>query len=466
MMNIRHSEFMAALVLCSTASCLCSRAAAQPVVKEIVIRSEWGGFAIPPHRETIIEILRSPAGKYQSSNGTTVEDSRVATLVSAIRAIPNRKVDLRDLGIDRPWLVDKFAVAEKDNDELQSHEQASESQRDLFRQTFESPAKLEPIVANLFSAGRYTDDNPCVQITVTFEDGSVQQAQSNSQYEFMLPWRIKGRTGPVDGFNRDISRAIVALMPDGSTNRERLNGDAFPEVLGAAVMEAIQNDWNLLEVEGKYPEVLTALRERYKLRTATISGDYAIEYGREWSHDQPQETNVQAVVSRPEFPSRFDETVVFEKTGEQVVGVDQFLKQAYTFEGLSLSVPWLTEYLKAHPGVSIHLYYVHSASLAERGLKVFRADMRTIGRGPLATKVIAIQDKVALLVVDENNGQTFTSSHWIVLPDHRMVLWRFSGPQSTLAPFPGHECSRDDPEAVGGCVGRVKLPSGEWQLPD
>jgi hypothetical protein len=466
MINVRYSEFMAALVLCGIASCLCSRAAAQPVVNEVVIRSAWGGYALPPHRESIIEISRSSSGIYQRSDGTAVEASQVAALVSALRAVPNRKVDLRDLGIDGRWLVDNFAVAEKRNDELESHEHASERQRDLFRQTFESPAKLEPIVANLFSAGRHTDDNPCVQITVTFDDGSIQRVQSNSQYEFMLPWRIKRGSGQVDGFNRDISRAIVALIPDGSTNRERLNGDAFPEVLGSAVMEAIQNDWNLLEVEEKCPEVLTALRRHYKLRTATISGDYAIEYGREWSHDRPQETNIQAVVSAPEFPSRFDEIVVLEKDGEQVVGVDQFLKQADIFERLSLSVPWLAEYLKAHPGASIRLYYVHSASLADRGLKVFRADMRAIGRGQLATKVVAIHYKVALLVVDENNGRTFTESHWIVLPDQRMVLWRFRGPPSSLAPFQGHECSRDDPEAVGGCVGHIKLPSGEWQGPD
>ena len=463
MINVRRREFVAALVLCSIAGCFCSGATAQPVVKEVVIRSEWGGYAIPPHRESIIEISRSPSGIFQRSDGTAVEDSQVADLVSALRAIPNRRVDLRDLGIDSRWLADNFAMAEKRNDELENHEQASKRQRDLFRQTFESPAKLEPIVASLFSAGRHTDDNPWVQITVTFDDGSLQQAQSNSQYEFMLPWKIKGGSSQASGFNRAISRAIVALMPDGSTNRERLNGDAFPEVLGSAVMEAIQNDWNLLEVEEKCPQVLTALRRRYRLQTATISGDYATEYGREGSHDQPQETNIQAVVRAPEFPARFNETVVLEKTGEQVFRVDQFLRQANIFERLSLSVPWLAEYLKDHPGVSIHLYYVHSSSLADRGLKVFRADMHAIGRGLLATKIVAIRDKVALLVIDENNGRTFTSSDWIVLPDLRMILWRFRGPTSSLAPFQGRDCSPDDAEAVGGCVGRVKLANGEWE---
>ncbi len=466
MINIRQCELVTVLVLCGISIYRCSPAMAQPVVKEVVIRSEWGGYAIPPHRESIIEISRSSAGIYQRSNGTAVQPSQVAALVAALHAVPNRRVDLRDLGIDGRWLAANFAVAEKRNDELESHEHASEEQRVLFRQTFESPAKLEPIVGDLFSAERHTDDNPWVQIKVTFDDGSVQQAQSNSQYEFMLPWTIKLSTGQSFGFNRDISRAVVALMPDGTTNRERLNGDAFPEVLGSAVMEAIQDDWNLLEVEEKCPDVLAALRRRYKLRTAAISGDYAIEYGREWSHDHPQETNIQAVVSAPEFPSRFDETVVLEKTRERVVGVDVFLKQSDIFERLSLSVPWLAEYRKVHLGVSIHLYYVHSASLADRGLKVFRADMKTIGRGQLATNVEAIHDRVALLVIDENNGQTFTKSHWIVLPDRRMVLWRFSGPISTLAPFRGHECSRDDPEAVGGCVGRVKLPNGAWQAQD
>jgi hypothetical protein len=466
MILIRRLKFKAVLVLCGIAACLCSRADTQPVVKQVVIRSRWAGLALPPHRETLIDISRTTSGNYQRSDGTRVERTRVNGLVSALEASPNQHVDLHDLGIDDRWLTEHFPVAEKGNNELQNHENATAKQRDLFKRTFESPDSLGPIVAEMFSAVRHTDDNPFVQISVTFEDGLVLQGQSNSQYEFMLPWTINRGSNKVDAFNRDISRAIVALMPDASTNRERLNGDGFPEVLGSAVMEAIQNDWDLLEVEEKCPQALAALRGRYELRSATISGDYAIEYGREWRHDRPQETNLQTVVSKSEFPARFDETVVLEMSGPRVIGISQFLRQADRFERLSPSIPWLNEYRSSHPGVSIHLYYVQSGSLAGRGLNVFRADMRAVRRGPLATQITEIHDEVALLVVDENNGQTFTQSHWIVLPDHRTVLWRFRGPPSALAPFQGQECSRDDPEAVGGCVGRVKLANGRWQDPN
>jgi hypothetical protein len=466
MFLIRRCEFVGVLVLWIISSGTSRPAIAQPVVKQVVIRSEWAGLGIPPDRQSILEISRKPSGVYERSDGTAVEVSRVAALLAALNAAPKPKADLRDLGIDRGWLVGHFALAEKRNDELESHADASARQRALFRETFESPTKLEPIVEGIFSALRHTDDNPWIRIKVIFDDGSVEQAESNSQYEFMLPWKINVETGGSVGFNRDISRAVVALMPDGTTNRERLNGDAFPEVLGSAVMEAIQDNWDLLGVEEKCPKVLAELRSRYKLQTATISGNYAIEYGREWIHDHPKETNIQAVVSSPKFPSGFDETVVLEKIRDRVVGVDEFLNQAGIFESLSFTVPWLADYQKVHPGVSIHLYYVHTASLADRGLQVFRADMKAIGKRQLGASVEAIHDRVALLVIDEKNGQTFTKSHWIVLPDHRMILWRYSGRESALAPFQAHECSREDPEAVGGCVGRVKLANGEWQKLD
>jgi len=453
------------VVLLGVASCLCLPVVAQQVVKEVLIRSEWAGHGIPPHRESLFRISITASGAYQSIEGKPVELSLINQLAFALQEVPRPTISVRDLGIDEQWLKQNVAQAVRQNDELEGHENASARQRTLFKSTFENPRKMESIISGLFAGPRHTDDNPFVEVAVTFEGGSVLTARSNSQHEFMLPWRSERGGKIVDGFNRDISRAIVALMPEGSTNRERLSGEGLREMLGTAVMEAIQNEWNLIEVEETVPSALDSLRGQYEVLSATISGDYALEYGREWRDDRPQETNLIARLSTPLFPARFDESAVLEQRGSQVIGVNQFLKQAGEYERLSLSVPWLGTYRQTHDGVAIHLYYVHNGSLAERSLKVFRADMQTIGSGGIANQVGSIREKVALLVIDENNGRTFTQSHWIVLPDRRMILWRFRGPKSALVPFGGNECSREDPEAVGGCVGRVKLANGQWQQP-
>lgn len=450
------------VVVSGVSACLCVRVGAQQAVNEVVIRSEWTGLAIQPHRQTLFRVSRTPSGTYQSTDGKQVELCLLTQLVFALQEAPRPTVVLNDLGINQEWLRRNVAEAERRNDELQGHEKASARQRALFRGTFESPIKMGPIVLGMFSEPRHTDDNPYVEVTVRFDGGSLLSARSNSQHEFMLPWRSDRGGRSVDEFNRDVSRAIVALLPEGSTNRERLSGEGLPETLGSAAMEAIQNEWDLVEVEEKAPAALDSLRGQYKVLSATISGNYAIEYGREWRGDRPQETNLIAGLSSPKFPARFDENAVLEQRGSQVIGVNQFLKQAVEYERLSLSVPWLDMYRKAHAGVAIHLYYVHSGSLAERGLRAFREDMHAVGKSDLATHVGSIHDKAALLVIDENNGQTFTESHWIVLPDRRMILWRFRGPTSELVPFQGKDCSRDDPEAVGGCVGRVKLANGQW----
>lgn len=449
------------VVLC-VAACLCIRVSAQQVVNEVVIRSEWAGLAAPPHKETLFRVSRTPSGNYQSTDGKHVELGLLTQLVSALQEPPRLAVVLNDLGIDQEWLRRNVAEAERQNDELQSHEKASARQRALFKETFESPVKMGPIALGMFSEPRHTDDYPSVEVTVRFDDDSILSARSNSQHEFMLPWRRDRGGRPVDEFNGDVSRAIVALLPEGSTNRERLSGVGLIETLGSAAMEAIQNQWDLVEVQEKDPTALESLRGQYKVLSATISEYYSTEYGRAWHGGHPQEINLIAALNSSRFPARFDENAVLEQRGSQVIGVDQFLKQAAEYERLSLSVPWLDVYRKAHAGVAIHLYYVHSGSLAERGLRVFREDMHAIGKGDLATQVDSIHDKVALLVIDENNGRTFTASHWIVLPDGRMILWRFRGPKSELVPFQGKECSQDDPEAVGGCVGRVKLANGQW----
>src|SRR6202011_147515 len=93
-----------ALAICGIAACLSSQAISQQAVKKIVIRSEWGGYAIPPHRETIVEISRTPSGSYEQGNDAPVELSRVVGIVYALQSAPNKKVDLHDLGIDDHWL--------------------------------------------------------------------------------------------------------------------------------------------------------------------------------------------------------------------------------------------------------------------------------------------------------------------------------------------------------------------------
>jgi hypothetical protein len=148
--------------------------------------------------------------------------------------------------------------------------------------------------------------------------------------------------------------------------------------------------------------------------------------------------------------------VVLRYQGGQVFGLDSLFRHVEDYERLALSVPWLTSYLAVHPQKRVMLRYVHESSLNQRAMSIFSADMRAADEGDLAAEVSAVWDKVALLVAGHDD-------YWLVLPDRRMILWRFSGVNGLLkfrpTDFARHECT-DDRGVTGGCVGAVVTPEG------
>lgn len=430
-------------------------------VKEILIQSSWSGYAIPPHRQIEIRIAHDSNGRYSTADQSTVDSVLINNLLKAIVAPVNPAPSMRDLGLTEEWLRQQFPAVEKKNNEMESHQDASEAQKALFRRTFETPSLLRPVVMQLFEQGWHTDDNPFVRIKITLQDGSNLQVESKSQHELMLPWEVTRNGQKSVAFNRDISRAIVNLLPNDGVNRERLNGDYLAEALGDQTMSYLENDWNLVEVEEKAAPALQEIRANYRLRTAQIASVYSIYYGKEWKNDEPKETNLIADMDLARWPKNFSLCATLELRDRKVPGVDGFIRNAPAYETLALSVPWLASFLSNRPKVHIELEFVQDASLAGRGLKIFAADMRAIHRDSIARRVLSVHNQVALLVIEESE-RVFTRSYWIVLPNRKMILWRFSGPTSKLVSFRGEECSKDDPEAVGGCVGRTKLPNGAW----
>lgn len=104
----------------------------------------------------------------------------------------------------------------------------------------------------------------------------------------------------------------------------------------------------------------------------------------------------------------------------------------------------------------IELRFITDCSFSEKAMQIFAADMKAIGKESLVNEVAAIRKEVSLLRV----GRTYYQAHWLVLPDGRMVLWRFIGYDALLKWRPGdftqHECSRYG----GKCVGAVIFQDG------
>jgi hypothetical protein len=425
-------------------------AVAQVPVREISIRSGWGGLGIPQHE---IATIRAK-NKTLINNGKRVDRSKVDALIAALRAMPVIKPDPSSLGVTPAWL--KEQMGEKKGYFQRESARGTANQRALLANTFTDSQQIERILPSLFSYVK-TDDYPYASIDVTFEDGTHLNANTHSYYPFMLPWTVGERGDQT--YNADISRALANLLGRKSPNRGRLAGGALADELVQAVRRFIEPEWNLLGSEDRASDAMATLRSRYEIETSEIHSSHHPEYGTATYKGEAEEVNLHVTLRKAAFPPGVSVALVLRQVQGKVEGVETFLANAAKYENLALSVPWLKEYIQANPGVPVRISYVHDRSFGDKAERTFLDDMRFRERPDLIEQVRAQRSDVVLLIV----GNTYSESYWILFPDKHMLLWRYGGPSGLLrwkpSDFPAGECA-EYKQNYGGCSGRDVTPEG------
>jgi hypothetical protein len=326
----------------------------------------------------------------------------------------------------------------------------------VLSKAYNDTEQIGRILPALFSYAR-TDDYPFASIDVTLDDGPHLKAETRSYYPFMLPWTV-GEQGQ-QTYNADISRALANLLGRKSPNRERLAGGALADELAQAVKRSIEREWNLVGSQDRAGDTLTTLSSRYEIVASEIHPYHHPEYGTATYKGEPEQVNLHATLRKPAFPPSVSVALVLEQVQGKVQGVDTFLGNAEKYENLALSVPWLNEYMQAHPRVPIRISYVHDRSLGEKAMRSFTDDMQFRERPDLIQQVRAQKEQTVLLIV----GNTYSESYWILFPDKHMLLWRYGGPSGLLkwgpSDFSAGECAEYKTN-FGGCSGREITPEG------
>jgi len=419
-------------------------AEAQKNVRVVEIHSGWGGLGVAQNAEVII---RWKEGAFLC-DGRPVETARVQALVAALEAPRIAKPDMENLGVTPAWL--KAHVASQHPRGRTQGMETTANQRELFTNSFTNTELIAKVIPRLFTFTRF-DDYPFTKVAVVFEDGSKLIAESHSYYVYMLPWNLDEQKG--ESYNAEISRAVSALLPSRTANKERLAGDDFLAELVDAVMRSIETEWNLRGSEERAGDALRALRRSYDVTAAEIGPWHHPEYGTATYKGEPEEMNVHVTVRKSTFPPNVSDALVLRYVKGNVEGVEEFLKAAGKYEDLALSVPWLNEFIKEHPKVPVRISYVHNLSFGEKALRTFAADMKARGREDLVEPVQAQQSQITLLII----GRTYAESYWLVFPDKHMMLWRYEGPTGLLkwtpADFLRGQCGTYQTNH-GGCSGR------------
>jgi hypothetical protein len=425
--------------------------AAQAGVLEIKIRSGWGGLGTPQD-ETVT--IRANKGKLER-NGNRVDQGKVDALIAALKAPPVSGPDPANLGITPTW-IDQQIADQKGRFRLEVA-RATPGQKALLTETLRDPEKVARVLPALFSYVR-TDDYPGASVEVTLDDGSKLQAETNSQYAFMVPWSV-GSTG-VRTYNADISRAVANLLGKKSPNKERLAGSTFAYELVQTAKRTVEREWNLLGSEDRAGDALTSLRKSYDIVTSEINPYHHPEYGTATYKGEPEQVNLHASLRKPSFPPGVTVALVLQQVQGRVEGIERFIATVEKFENLALSVPWLSQFIKDNPRASIRISYVQDRSFGDKAFRTFAEDMRFRDRRDLVEQVRAQQNDIVLLIV----GNTYSETYWLLFPDKHLLLWRFGGPSGllkwTASDFSAGECA-DYKTNFGGCSGREVTAEGE-----
>jgi len=139
------------------------------------------------------------------------------------------------------------------------------------------------------------------------------------------------------------------------------------------------------------------------------------------------------------------------------VGEDEAAEILKTLPKAGPLFPWLSKLRDKYPKWGTSLLWVHDKSLSDKALQNFAADMHALGKDALVNEVRQVQSQVAVLNVSYGDW-------WLVLPDRRMILWRYESVMGLLgwkkSDFSAHGCT-DYQANNGGCVGALISPDGE-----
>jgi hypothetical protein len=465
-MGITRNLFLLAAVLLGVG--VVANGAPPPTVTRIEIDSRWGGLGEPQKFQIEIAYV---GGRYRSTNAP-VDQSKVDALVSALRSPVLDKPDLANLGLTPAWLERHELDSESVRRKWQG---AGTNQQLIYRRTLRNTATLEKIVPELLNS-YHTDDSPGVLIQVMFDNGSSIVVCAAGQHPFMLPWRISAHCIPSKWakrgamtYNADISRAVASLVPRSAVNQPRLAGDDMGSELGDAVMDSIESKWNTLDAENRAGASLAKLRDHFQIVSAEINPYHHPEYGRQWDdkksyaeNEREAQVNLHVDLVSPRLPTNLHYALVLPFQHGNVGGTERFLVAAEPDSSALLSVGWLAQFIRSHPYAQMMIAYVGDASMGQKAMETFTHDMHAIGKGDLVAEVARVRTQAVLLKV----GDQYYATYWIVLPDRRVILWRYDGSRDgllkwTAKDFSIHECvDYQDAADSSGCIGAVVSPDG------
>jgi hypothetical protein len=386
------------------------------VVESITIHSSWGGLGVP--RKDNLKITARSDGSYRGAK--QANRSTISELIDLLETDPIGAPTLQNIGLTEEWLA---ANATRGMDQYAGayFSVAAQNQKELYLRSFSDVNLVEELLPRILRGG-WTDDYPTLKVEIEFRDGRRATLETISQTPLMLPWKVLRDGESKTTYDARISRAVAALMPNDFENRDRVAGTRLSRDLARSVMRAIENDWKFLGAENKAGSAINRLREKYKVESLDINGTHGVDHGMEWVNGNSQETNLFAVLSSKKYPAGFFIRIILPFANQRVNNLEHFEEKIDQYFLTVQKASWFSK-LIGDGRAPAWLRFIKDRSFSEKAMHQFSADMKILGRESLIAEVEKVQREIALISL--GGGLDYYQSYWLVLPDQRVILWRY-----------------------------------------
>jgi hypothetical protein len=397
-----------------------------------VFKRSWNPIAVAAENN-VLRIIQSDSDSAPEAerkvepprlSEDTVNPDAVLALIRALSAPEMPTPSLSNLGITRTWLEQRAKAQAKHVGTL--GEPNDERQQKFFHDSFTDLTLVERLLPHIVGAS-WTDDGVWVHILVEFSNGTSWTAETTGQPAFMLPWKCKAAGKATRTFNADISRAVARLLPKDAINRDRLAGKGLEDQIHFQVEGAIKQRWQQIGAEDMAGEALALLREKYKVQRTEVSDHIGLHFGPVRYREGTGEKCLQADVRLNTFPKNLTVATVFQLENGKAIGLDSFLLNGSQYERLVLENPWVMASLRSHSDLGAWLVFVKDASMSDKAMRIFAADMHALGRDDLAQEVSAHRYEIADL--------SYYGNELILFPNHQAIVWRWD-PSRDLFEWP------------------------------
>jgi hypothetical protein len=429
----------------------------------VEIQSEWNGYS--PDSPLATDLTLKLAGDHYDMVGINSRGKRAAALVSA--SVPTndvlRLVEAMRQESQPEFTVGNLGVTDEDLQKQidaeingnRNSRQSTEVTQELqsYRESLRKPDVLAAILTTGFRQF-HTDDYPGVRIRIEFPDGTQLAASSRSQQYLMLPWN---RGGMQTTYSTAIPEALAKILPDGATNKARLQGPVNDTELRELVSAALFDPLNGIVAKGRAGEALRVLEANFEVKTPKAQEPVsAIGLGKV----------LFASLRLPEGPSNLSMRVRLPLEGNALKEPSGDVARIKAALALAQSSPGMARVMREHPDEKFRMQDRFGwAWLDQRTARQFVLQMQQLKKLP------ELQSDPSLMhgavMVEEGNAPAY----WIVLPDRRAVLWKeFSDAPATgdtlrcqSVPMGDED---DDEDFLGAidtdlCIGKVYSATGE-----